>query len=188
MFAMHPKFNERKATQIAGRLLRSAGGQLPYLSLIKLIYLADRAALDRRGVAISGDSYFSLPHGPVVSEIMRLCRGDTLRDDGVWVDHIHPLSRYDLSLNSPPGEDELSEFEIALIDEVFAEHGSKTQYELRDFTHTLPEWTDPDENENGERRIELPVQSILVALGKSADEIEEAEATLQARILMDSLA
>jgi len=50
-----PPFNERKATEAASVLLRLRGGQMSHLKLIKLLYLADREALDRWSVPITHD-------------------------------------------------------------------------------------------------------------------------------------
>ena len=45
-------FNEEKATELAACML-SWGGSMKCIKLIKLIYLADRAALGREGHSIS---------------------------------------------------------------------------------------------------------------------------------------
>jgi len=60
------KFDERKATQVAARFLAAAGGTLPYMSLIKLMYFMDREALFQWGAPVTNDTYFSLDHGPIL--------------------------------------------------------------------------------------------------------------------------
>ena len=42
-------FDERRAAQAAARLLDKHGGTMPWLKLVKLLYLADRAALVEGG-------------------------------------------------------------------------------------------------------------------------------------------
>ena len=42
---MASPFNERKATEAAAHLLALRGGQMHYLKLLKLLYIADREAL-----------------------------------------------------------------------------------------------------------------------------------------------
>lgn len=42
---MNFNFNERSSTQAAAFLIRRNGDKLNYMKLIKLLYLADRAAL-----------------------------------------------------------------------------------------------------------------------------------------------
>ena len=50
----------------AARLLKLHGAAMPYLKLIKLLYLADRQALLELGRPISCDLFVSMPHGPSV--------------------------------------------------------------------------------------------------------------------------
>jgi uncharacterized phage-associated protein len=65
---MKPRFNEQKATQAAARFLKLANGKMNYLKLIKLLYLLDRESLNRRGRPVTGDQYYSMKLGPVLSE------------------------------------------------------------------------------------------------------------------------
>ena len=188
LFGETPRFNEKKATQLASHLLKHASGS-PYnrLSLIKLIYLVDRAAFDRRGVAMSTDVYYSLPHGPVVSEILSLAKGESVREEGFWSGHIASIGEYNVELTESAGEDELSEFEMALADEIFEQYGSMTWQDLRKFVHELPEYIEPSPDEHGERRVRLPVEDILRALQKTDEEIEHAQQNLEAQAVLDSL-
>ena len=84
---LKPRFNEKKATQLAAEVLRHAGGSYPYISLVKLIYFIDRAALDRRGFAVSTGTYFCLPYGPIVSEILDLAKDRCSMEEGFWSQH-----------------------------------------------------------------------------------------------------
>ena len=45
---MHLQFDEAKATQAAAFFLQLRGGQMHYIKLIKLLYLADREAQGNR--------------------------------------------------------------------------------------------------------------------------------------------
>ena len=47
-------FNQPKATQAAARRLKSRGGRMSYMKLIKLLYLADREALARSSDGLAG--------------------------------------------------------------------------------------------------------------------------------------
>jgi len=49
MKAINFKFDERKAAQVAGRLISQGGGEMNYMALLKLLYLIDREALLRWG-------------------------------------------------------------------------------------------------------------------------------------------
>src|SRR4051812_25972921 len=82
------RFDEAKATEATALFLALRGGQMHYMKLIKLLYLADREALLQWGVPITTDSYVSMDHGPVVSTIYDLIRR---RVEGpTWTAHITP--------------------------------------------------------------------------------------------------
>lgn len=186
---LKPRFNEKKATQLAAEVLRLAGGTYEYISLVKLIYFIDRAALDRRGFAVSTDTYYCLPHGPIVKEILDLIRNQCPREEGFWSQHIRRKDKYlvELIADREVGTDELSEFEIDLIGEIFSEHGGKKWTQLRDESHELPEYSDPTIDQFGERRSRLPIDQILVAMNKSPEEIEQARLALEEQALLDSV-
>lgn len=183
-----PRFNEKKATQLAAEVLRLAGGTCPYISLVKLIYLIDRTALDRRGLAVSTDIYFCLPHGPIVSEILSLAKEESPRGDGFWSQHIKRKGKYfvELIADKEIDTDELSEFEIDLIGEIFSEHGKKKWTQLRDESHELPEYSDPTIDQLGERRSRLSIDQILDGMNKSSAEKEHARLALEGQALLDS--
>src|SRR5674476_520662 len=77
-------FDERKAAQAAACLLHKAGGKLPLLKLMKLLYLSERLSLQRYGDTITGDSFASLPHGPVLSMSYDHMNGALPSKEGGW--------------------------------------------------------------------------------------------------------
>ncbi len=161
------RFNEKKATQAAARLLRLRGGRMSYMKLIKLLYLADREALLRWGRPISTDRYVSMDHGPVLSRVFNLTSdGDDPERPSVWAESISAPSNYEVELKGEAGNDELSEAEEALLDEIFQQHGDLTRWQLVKLTHKLPEWKDPQGS-----AIRIGYRDILKAGGKSDLEI-----------------
>ena len=67
-------FDERKAAQAASVLLDRHEGRMPYIKLLKLLYLADREALIETGLPITGDRFVSLKFGPVLSRVLDLIK------------------------------------------------------------------------------------------------------------------
>ncbi len=61
-------FSPQKATQAAVYLVGRANGEIKYLKLIKLLYLAERTTLLRFILSITGDQFYSLKFGPVLSK------------------------------------------------------------------------------------------------------------------------
>jgi uncharacterized phage-associated protein len=164
------RFNERKATQVAGRFLALAGREMPYISLIKLMYLTDREGLIRWGAPLTNDTYYSLNKGPILSAVMDLIvDGPQAGFQSYWAAHISgPLPTYTIKLIDEPGSDELSDAEDGLIREVFGKYGHFDKWKLVKLSHTLPEW----ENPNGSS-IRIELEDILKKGGhKSDDEIE----------------
>ncbi len=140
-------FDERKAAQAAAHLLHRHGGAMPYIKLIKLLYLADRRAFVETGHPITGDRLVSMKNGPVLSHILDLIRQTAGRGPSVWHEYVSDPDAHAVMAVCPveldEADDELSEYERALLDAVFQEFGRTDEWDLVDYTHTLPEWTDP---------------------------------------------
>ncbi len=49
MSTKYPEYREEKTTQLAAYLLSKHNGRMEYIKLIKLLYMIDRAALDKWG-------------------------------------------------------------------------------------------------------------------------------------------
>jgi hypothetical protein len=71
-----------------------------------------------------------------------------------------------VEVKKEPPIDELSDAEIALIDETFEQYGRLSRWELRDLHHKLPEYVDP-----GDSHIPISCENILKALGKTETEV-----------------
>ena len=139
--------------------------------LMKLLYLADREALLRWGRPISTDRYVSMDRGPVLSRVLDLATdGEDPGTPSIWALSITEPSNYEVELKAEAGDDELSEAEIQVLDKVFAEHGTKSRWDLVKLTHTLPEWIDPHGS-----AIAITYRDILKAGGKSELEIAAVE-------------
>ena len=63
-------FDERKAAQAAAHLLRRHGSSMPYIKLIKLLYLADRQSLIETGYTITGDQLVAMSDGPALNRVL----------------------------------------------------------------------------------------------------------------------
>lgn len=167
------RFDERKATQVAAVILRAAGGKLNYMSLIKLMYIANREALQKWGVPVAPDRYVSMPHGPVLSGVLDSIKKNTAPGaSGYWSEVISPPADYDVMLKDEDFDDgELSDREVELLERTYDRFKTMAPFQLRDWCHdNLPEWEDPNKSSRA-----IPVRSILAAVGFSADQIQEFE-------------
>ncbi|MBI1814360.1 MAG: SocA family protein [Deltaproteobacteria bacterium] len=164
---MRFRFNERKAAQAAAYLIKLRGGRLNYMKLIKLLYLADRRVLVERGRMITGDHMVSMPHGPVLSTVLDLINWGS-RTPSPWSEYITTSTSYEVALARELETDELSKYELRILDEVDSKYGPLDKWALRDLTHDLPEWVDPDGSSDP-----IDPQTILHHEGKSQEEIRQ---------------
>ena len=164
-------YNARKAAQASAILVQLNNGRMYYLALIKILYLADRKALVCRGKPITGDNMVSMPHGPVLSRIYDLIKmGEEEEEErNPWYDYLTESQAYQVSLRENQFvTDELSDFEQEILRETYEEYGHINRYALRDMTHDLPEFTDP----NGSS-LPIDPEEILRHEGWSEDEIND---------------
>ena len=169
---MKPNYREDKATQAAGMFLKLRGKPMSHLKLMKLLYLADRGALLRWRRPITFDSYVSMPQGPVLSQTLNVLNGES-DTSGPWNQAISSPSNYEVTLIKDPGTDKLSDAEVSIIEETFGRFGTMSRWALCDYTHTLPEWQDPNGSSipidykdvlRGDGKTEIQIQSILEEL------------------------
>ena len=139
---------------------------MPYIRLLKLLYLADRESWLKYNRPITGDEYVSMPHGPVLSNTLDLMKREN--HEGPWESAI-TKSGYDVALRGEVDCGPLSEAEIEILKDAYDLFEWMDQWKLRDYTHTLPEWEDPDGSSKP-----LYVETILTVLGKSDEEIDAA--------------
>jgi uncharacterized phage-associated protein len=170
-------FDERKALAAAAVLLEHAGGRMRYIRLIKLLYLADRESIDRRGRPIVGGRYVSMNYGPVLSEVLDLVKcGGSLWSEGV------EKEGYEVHLKGTVNVGALSQEEIDLLREAAELYKQLDQWKLCDLTHSLPEWKDPKGS-----AIDIALDDILRALGKDDEEVEETHQEAAERAYFDEL-
>ena len=164
---MFLRFNEMKATQAASFFLSLRGGRMHYIKLIKLLYLADRAALLRWGAPITNDRFVSMDHGPVVSTVLDLITKDI--NKAVWSKFIsEPFGDDEIELRQEAPVDHLSRAEESLLREIYAEYGYRSRWDIIDnVMHKLPEWKDPHGSS-----IPIKIRQILEVGGANEKEIQ----------------
>ncbi|WP_223502874.1 Panacea domain-containing protein [Pseudomonas sp. BF-R-24] len=182
-------FNERKVAQMAAFFLQRNGGSLSILKLMKLLYLADRRALDMFDTPISGDRMVSMPHGPVLSKTYELMNGSGFSVENGWdswvadrAGHMLSLKQSELSqsdLDLPA----LSEADIEVLAAVQDEFGAMDAWALRNFTHDhCAEWRDPDGSS-----LPIDYKDVFTALGRAPEEAHLAQQNLDSHNSMDQL-
>lgn len=156
------RFNFEKAMQALALMMRQPGkDQHKYLKLLKLLYICEKESLLETGRPITGDKLYAMEHGPVLSHICDLVRGEDIRPG--WAQHFGRIDKHTIEVRQDPGTDLLSKYEVEKIEDVARRHAEQTRWEVRDLTHEFPEW---DQNNPGKSSREIPMEDVLAAGGK----------------------
>ncbi len=163
------KFNEIKTTQAAALFLKKNDDHMNYMKLIKLLYFADRGALTLWERPITGDTYVSMPHGPVLSTVLDIINNGKYHNiNPYWYKYISTPSDYEIKLEEIPELDALSKREIELIDELYERFKDFNQWEMVDLCHEiLPELEEVKNTSKG-----IKIETILKTVKKSIPEIK----------------
>lgn len=177
-------FNPKKSTQAAAVLLKLNKGDMENYLFIKMLYLADRSALDKWGDPITGDKTVSMPYGPVLSTIYNLTKGQCQTIRAFWEKFISDADQETnrISLKGDPGEDELSRAEIKILESVHSKFKNFSWKQIHDFCAKLGEYEDV-----GKSSKPLPTERILKSLGKTPREIVETEQKIRELQVADLL-
>lgn len=162
-------YSELKATAVASFFLEQAGGELEDLKLMKLMYLAEREAVRQRNLGITGDKFYSMKNGPVLSQTLdRLNPQDGQYDDGIWREHISVPSQWKVRLDKPFDYSRtLSRRELSILSQVWSQFGPWSKWELVNHVHGFSEWRNP-----GSSRLPIAFQDILAGLDLQPEERE----------------
>ena len=150
---------------------------MPYLRLLKLMYIAERELLAQMGTPVTGGIYKATEQGPILSQVLDLIRGKGLRS-AEWEGFIK-RSGYAVKLVAEPGRGRLSGDVIDKLAEVSQRYREKGHWDVRDLAQEFPEW---DKKFPGTGSALIPLKDILDAQRESQDTldlIEEGEAVRQ---------
>lgn len=182
-------FSEFKVTQIAAFFLQKEGGEMYLLKLMKLLYLTERESFARFECSISGDKFYSLPHGPVLSRTKELMDGEQRSRPNGWSSWITDKANHKLGLKkdklnlSVDKFTELSASDLEVIEHVWNKYGHMNQWQIRDYTHKhCPEWKDP----NGSA-LPISIEDLLFAVGKNKEQVMLIQEGIKEEEYLDSM-
>ena len=184
-----PRFNEKKATQLASYVLAQAPGPYPHIALAKLMYLIDRTSLDRRGAPVTTDTYCCFSHGPIVRTIWDIVRAQAsgTEETEYWTQHIEKKHPYHLEVIASPGDGELSEADETIADEIWTHHGHKPWKQVCRESQALPEYPPDKAADDTSGCSPLSIDAILVALGKTPAERETVAYRLEGLAVLENI-
>ncbi len=134
-----------KTTQVIAYLVNHApeGADCTKLSLLKLLFLADRYSLRMYGQALTDDSYVAMKLGPVPSKSKELIEGyaETKEQQDYFYSYL-TVRDWEVNATARTYESQyFCDFDIDVLDavlKVWASH--PTAQELVEYTHRFPEW------------------------------------------------
>jgi hypothetical protein len=173
----YPKFNQQKATEAAMLLIQLHGGRMSRLKLVKLIYLADRKALEKWERPITYDAYFSMGGGQVLSGVLDLINNNIINP--LWQAYIEQAGgNYVRLSNNAVKPQKLSRAEVKLLQDIYKQFGHWYRFDLGDYTKKLPEYKPTT------GRIRTYIQDILDKI-YSKDDTERIVHRLEEKAYLD---
>lgn len=157
-------FDEKRMLQIISYLLSLNNNEMDKLKLIQELYLIDRVSIDEDNSSVSGDDFFSLKYGPVLSNTLNIINDIPNGND--WAEYLSINNNKKIRLIKPFDEGRLSKKDKYFIQLISDKYKTYTTSQLVDYTHTLPEWKEPKDTNHKIRFVD-----IMKALGKSDEEI-----------------
>jgi uncharacterized phage-associated protein len=173
---MQLRFDIRKTIAAVAFLMDREGGHLDMFLGLKMLYLADKESLIRWGKTITGDSFVSLPKGPVLSEVYNLFKGvGPEADQREWDACFSEKVNHSIRLLKPVEVELLSEREMERLEESRKQINNFAPWEVARWLHdTCPEWEDPQGSS-----IPIDPKVILRNAGRTPDEIKIIEQSNQ---------
>lgn len=155
------RFDPDKTIEAAACLLQQERAKaMDLIRLLKLLYIADRESIRRTGYPITGDLPYSMQHGPVLSRVYDLLKGEDPLTP-LW-EQFFARDGHTIMLETEPGREHLSRFEVRTLSEVHNRYREMSEWEIVDQTHQFPEWKDP-----GTSSAPIQVSDLLAAVGRS---------------------
>jgi hypothetical protein len=170
-------FDIRKAVAATGYLCELNGGSIDMLKCIKMLYIADRKALVQWHRPITGDKFWSLENGPILSRIYDLIRGRVGGPEmDVWQAVFNPREGDTVSLKEgvKPNVKPLSRREKEALAEAHAKIQPLSIGAVIDLVHTFPEWKDP-----GKSSLPIDPRTIFYYENLGEQAVKEIEEDLE---------
>ncbi|MCX6055078.1 MAG: Panacea domain-containing protein [Chloroflexi bacterium] len=162
-----PNFNEEKAIATASLLLKFSGSQCDKYWLNKVMYFVERESIISTGQPIFFDRMFSVPFGPIVSVVNDAIDFSEYPFPSEWNKHIS-LKDKTVRLLEEADYDSLSEYEEELIYRLFKKFEGWGFTKLKDFFHSLPEYTET------KSRVEINYDELLSKANIDEESIKDA--------------
>jgi uncharacterized phage-associated protein len=129
-------FRSKKAAQAAGYFVHRNMPKIDKMKLIKLLYLAERESIEKRGRPMFFDQYFSMKDGLICSSALNGINGQL--DHLIWSSYILKTDRKTIKPVgplTPKDQDQVSKSDLDILDDVQKKFGHMTASQIRHWTH-----------------------------------------------------
>lgn len=162
-----------KLIQVVGYMLKKNNGKMNYTKLIKLLYLADRQSIDETDVSITGDTYYSMDDGPVLSTLYDLIKGNAKKEyQQIWDTYFSTVRKNEgflLAKIIDISDDKIPLYAFDILDSVGTKFKDFRFGQMINYVHNnCPEWKPP----NGSS-IKIEKATILEKLGRTQEQIDD---------------
>jgi uncharacterized phage-associated protein len=136
-------FSYKKAVQSLNFFAVKNGGKINKMKAIQMIWLSDRLHLRSFGRPIVMDQYYALPYGPVPSNTKDLAEINIFSSDAEVSyrnQFIKVIDKYNFESLSNVDSNAFSTSDINVLEQIFAEFGDYSEFDLSELSHQYPEW------------------------------------------------
>ena len=134
-----PPFDAEKSLAATAYLAKQSGETI--YTILKMIYLVDRAHLKRYGRPVTGDKFIAMKEGATPSRIydsMKFLRGERKKRN--WLPNAEKFLKvdpktHDVSVVKMPGLDVLSASDMECLDEVLAILQQRKRWHIHELAH-----------------------------------------------------
>lgn len=109
------------------------GGSIDKMKLMKLLWLSDRLHLNKYGRLILKDRYYALPHGPVPSTALDICKRS--KDDYIII------QGYNIKSEREYNKDFFSKSDLKIMGYVWEKFKNISPLYFSEYSHKYPEWS-----------------------------------------------
>lgn len=175
-------FSSEKILQEISYLLSLNDNRMNLLKLMKELYLIDRMSINERDTSVSGDVFYSMPHGPVLSQTLNMLNDLINNNWGKYLEAADAKYYPDIQIKETLELDRLSVKDKEYINQVSQQFKNCSPKALENYTHKLPEWVDPKGSS-----LKIRYRDVMKALGKSDEEIISAKEEYERISLLNQL-
>lgn len=171
-------FQKQKTIEAASFLLRTLDAEregMPYIKLIKLLYLADREMVRTKRRTITGDEHLALPYGPVLGRTLDMIKKGDEDWQGFFETDLEAKVIAEVQSAEPSA---LSRADLTILKQVAENFGHLPWQELVEFTKKLPECQSKNVTKGAKRIYLWDIAKALGFCDAEAREIVDYNAEL----------